>query len=773
MSKAILAVDFGTSTSSAALVANGETIPIREASSGSWSWPSAVYRDGDALLVGTLAERRKQVRPAMYRAEFKRDFGQDVPVILGDQGFPVEALVTELISALREEAERVHGAPIDRAMLTIPASYGPADPRRDLMIGAAEAAGFTVVELIPEPVAAALAPPAGEPFSDGDLVLVYDFGGGTFDAALVRMGDFQFEPDVLGHRSVEDCGGRDVDAEIIRWLRDHRPDELAALLDNPDPQSLPAQRVRLELAAIATQLKHQLSEETSAIGIFDRTHEFSLDRDDLSKLAEPIIARTVGCCAQLVRDRGLQPENLTAILLVGGSSRMPAVAASLVAQLKRPVRSAREPELAVLLGAARFAVQAPERIVQQAAEDLDERAVRWDIPGGIATMQRWLVDDGAAYGADDQLAELRLPSGTVISLRDSEGGVVRGRYAEPGTPVTSGQWLLTTARLFRPWRRQLKIPAGIAPGVSGESVYVGSGTGNVHALAAPTGASRWRHAAGAAVTSGAAVANGIVYVGCQDSTFHALDAATGDLRWDSKAEGAIYSSPAVSAGMVYFGADDGHVYALDASTGELFWKYNVGHAVRQPVLIAADTVYAPCTGGHLHALDTASGAQQWSPSVGISVGGPLAEAGTVYVSQSNGHVYALNASSGERRWIYNAQCATNAVLGTGTVYVRSNGMQMMAFDADTGAIRWQQPVPGTPSGGLVLAGDLLYTGSTDQRLYAVSTADGSVAWSCKAGANNLNSTPVVAGGVVYATFADGYVYALDALTGAGPSLEDE
>ena len=160
MSKAILAVDFGTSTSSAALVANGETIPIREASSGSWSWPSAVYRDGDALLVGTLAERRKQVRPAMYRAEFKRDFGQDVPVILGDQGFPVEALVTELISALREEAERVHGAPIDRAMLTIPASYGPADPRRDLMIGAAEAAGFTVVELIPEPVAAALAPPA-------------------------------------------------------------------------------------------------------------------------------------------------------------------------------------------------------------------------------------------------------------------------------------------------------------------------------------------------------------------------------------------------------------------------------------------------------------------------------------------------------------------------------------------------------------------------------------------------------------------------------------
>jgi outer membrane protein assembly factor BamB/actin-like ATPase involved in cell morphogenesis len=772
LSGAILAVDFGTSTSSAVLVANGETIPIREPSSGSWSWPSAVYRDGDALLVGTLAERRKQVRPALYRAEFKRDLGQDAPVILGDQGFPVEALVTELIKSLRGEAERVHGAPIERAVLTIPASYGPADPRRDLMIGAAESAGFTVVELIPEPVAAALAPPAGEPFSDGDLVLVYDFGGGTFDAALVRMGDFQFEPEVLGHRSLEDCGGRDIDAEIIRWLREHKSDELAAVLDNPDTQSLPAQRVRLELAAMATQLKHQLSEETSAIGIFDRMHEFSLDRDDLVKLAEPIIARTGGCCTQLIRDAGLQPGNVTAILLVGGSSLMPAVAVALAAQLKRPVRSAREPELAVLLGAARFAARAPGRTIAQAAEEPGERAVRWSIPGGIATMMRWLVDDRAAYGADDQLAELRLPSGTVIVLHDKEGGVVRGRYAEPGTPVTSGQWLLTTARPFRPWRRQLKVPAGIAPAVSGESVYVGSGLGSVHALATATGAFRWRHAAGAAITSGAAVANGIVYVGCQDSTLRALDAATGELRWDSKAGRAVMSTPTVSAGMVYFGADDGYVYALNAGTGESFWKQSVGHAARQPVLIAADTAYAPTTGGYLYALDTATGTARWTVGPGATHGQPLLENGTVYLSRASGNLFAFNAADGKQRWSSSTNCATNAVLDTGTVYVRNTGGQMMAFDADTGAVRWQQPVPGNPSGGLALAGDLLYAGSTDQRIYAVSTTDGSIAWSSTAG-SYLNSTPVVAGGVVYGTFADTSVCALDALTGAVPSLEDE
>ena len=103
MSDAILAVDFGTTTTSAVLVADGEIIPIEEP------------LDGTDLLIGTQATQRMQVHPESFRAEFKRDLGQDARIVLGKRGFTPVRLVTELIKALRAEAERVHGGAIDRA----------------------------------------------------------------------------------------------------------------------------------------------------------------------------------------------------------------------------------------------------------------------------------------------------------------------------------------------------------------------------------------------------------------------------------------------------------------------------------------------------------------------------------------------------------------------------------------------------------------------------------------------------------------------------------
>jgi molecular chaperone DnaK (HSP70) len=411
MSDAILVIDFGTSTSSAALVAGGETILIKEPSSGSSSWPSAVYLDDkDVLLVGSLATSRMQVRPACFRSEFKRDLGQDAPLVLGKKRFRPEQLAEKMIGALRAEAVRVHGAPVVRAVLTIPEAYGPADARRKLMIEAGEAAGFTAVELISEPVAAALAPPAGEPFSPGDLILVYDFGGGTFDAALVRIGDFQFEPDVLGHASLEDCGGRDIDAAVNEWLSKHGPAELAALLvpENPDDaQALAALRSRLELAMVAVSLKHQLSASESAVQIFDRVYELTMDRGAFTRLAQPVIMPTVECCRKLLTESGVTQENVRGILLAGGSSKMPAVAEILTAELKPPVRSARDLELSVLLGAARFASQASARWIGQSPEEPAERAVRWPIPRGTGTLLRWLVADDEVYTGDTPLADVR------------------------------------------------------------------------------------------------------------------------------------------------------------------------------------------------------------------------------------------------------------------------------------------------------------------------------------------------------------------------------
>src|ERR1700733_3035513 len=142
-SDAILAVDFGTSTTSAALVADGETTLIPEPSSGSSSWPSAAYLADGQVLVGTQATDRMEVLPENFATEFKRHLGQDAPVILGEDSFAPEKLASILIAALRTEAGRMLGRPVDRAVLTVPDAYGPADPRRAVMIAAGEAAGFS------------------------------------------------------------------------------------------------------------------------------------------------------------------------------------------------------------------------------------------------------------------------------------------------------------------------------------------------------------------------------------------------------------------------------------------------------------------------------------------------------------------------------------------------------------------------------------------------------------------------------------------------------
>src|SRR5580700_12007597 len=106
MSDAILAVDFGTSTSAAALVADGETILIEEPASGFTSWPSAAYPDGGDLVVGTEAVSRMPADPQSFAAEFKRHLGEDPPVILGDREYAPQALAAEMIRALRDEACR-------------------------------------------------------------------------------------------------------------------------------------------------------------------------------------------------------------------------------------------------------------------------------------------------------------------------------------------------------------------------------------------------------------------------------------------------------------------------------------------------------------------------------------------------------------------------------------------------------------------------------------------------------------------------------------------
>ncbi len=257
MAEPVLVVDFGTSSSAAAVVLDRGERLVKEPSSGLLSWPSAVCADGDRLLVGSAAEHRKRAEPSCYRAEFKRDLGERAPVPLGDRPYPVSALVAAVLAEFRSQGQVMIGRGIDRLVVTVPASYGPIDPRREAMLAAGAAAGFRSVELLAEPVAAAHATVAGEPFTPGETVLVYDFGGGTFDTALVRIGPDGASHTVLGHAALDDCGGRDIDALLAGRIRERGRDWLEPLLGAGGAGAL---RAQLELGDFVRRIKHQLTE---------------------------------------------------------------------------------------------------------------------------------------------------------------------------------------------------------------------------------------------------------------------------------------------------------------------------------------------------------------------------------------------------------------------------------------------------------------------------------------------------------------------------------
>lgn len=447
MSEPMLVVDFGTSTSSAALVVGDSVRLVKEPASGSWCWPSAVCLDGENLLVGTAAERLRRIDPLVYRAEFKRDLGDPVPIVLGDKSFRPEDLVAEFIVALRQQAQRLCDQQLHRLVLTVPASYAVADTRRDLMIDAGVAAGFAEVELLTEPVAAAFAPVAGAPIRSGELVLVYDLGGGTFDAALVRTGE-DGQHEVLGHGSLEDVGGRDIDATLFAHVRELGGDGFADQLDTAaadQPRRLAAHRMRTELADFVRQVKHQLSDAPSARDFFSPALlPVVVDRAELTTMVSSSLRRTVRCCVEVLASAGVEPGELTAALLVGGSTRMPVVAETVAAELGVPLRFAEDPSTAVVHGAANWVQRAGLRGVGPWSCGDGKFPVRWRLPGDTGTIVRWLVEPGDRFGGGEPLVVVRVADGALWRLfAGDHPGVLASRHASVGDRIVSGQWLVT------------------------------------------------------------------------------------------------------------------------------------------------------------------------------------------------------------------------------------------------------------------------------------------------------------------------------------------
>lgn len=232
----IASIDIGTSYSSICILGpDGKARPVDISTGASmfgskYSLPSAVFVDekGD-VLVGQAAMNSRKHKPQNFRMEFKRNLGEEIPILLGDRSFRPEELYTELFRHMKARAEKVSDEPIGKVYLTYPASYG--EKRREKLRAAAKAAGLFDLELVDEPTAAAMCYCAEGYIKDGQTLLVYDFGGGTFDVSLIRYQSGQFE--LLSEPAgLERCGGMDIDYLIAQDMREAIEKEIPGSWEN-------------------------------------------------------------------------------------------------------------------------------------------------------------------------------------------------------------------------------------------------------------------------------------------------------------------------------------------------------------------------------------------------------------------------------------------------------------------------------------------------------------------------------------------------------------
>ena len=270
------------------------------------------------------------------------------------------------------------------------------------------------------------------------------------------------------------------------------------------------------------------------------------------------------------------------------------------------------------------------------------------------------------------------------------------------------------------WRIELEGNRWLT--ASGSVIYTSSGD-HLYAIAADSGDIRWKYFTGRIYDSTPAVAQGLVYVGSWNGNFHAVDAATGDIVWQFDTESGIRSSPAVSEGVVYVLARGGTLYALDASTGGLRWEHQLeGRGHYQSPAVANGVVYVG-GGQHLYAVNAATGGLVWRADQRVMSDSGLAIAGGIIYLNTRSGVAAVDTATGDLLWEYSTDIrAPSPTVVDGVVYLGSWNKRLQAVDAATGRSLWQYETGDQIYSKPAVAGEVVYFGSVDDHLYALSTS---------------------------------------------------
>ncbi|HEX6198255.1 MAG TPA: Hsp70 family protein [Jiangellaceae bacterium] len=371
-----LGIDLGT-TFSAAATWRDERAEICSLGDRSASVPSVVLlRDDSSFLTGDAAHRRGATEPQRVAREFKRRFGDPTPIILGGSPHSAEALTARLLRAIVDDVAEREGAAPEKICISHPANWGAY--KKDLLQQTLRLAELDQpVEFATEPEAAAVFYATQRPLEPGAAVAVYDLGGGTFDAAIVRRTEDGFV--IAGKpEGIERLGGVDFDAAVFNHVREALDGKLDEL-DEDDPAVVSAV---LRLRAECVAAKEALSSDTDAtipVLLPGFTSEVRLTRTELETMVRPVLLESIGALRRTLDSAGVAADDLHAVLLVGGSSRMPIVAQLISAELGRPVVVDAHPKHAIALGAAWIA-SGRAGISDAPAPADGSQTEPWDVP---------------------------------------------------------------------------------------------------------------------------------------------------------------------------------------------------------------------------------------------------------------------------------------------------------------------------------------------------------------------------------------------------------
>jgi len=345
-----LGVDLGTSNTVAVMRgADGRSRTLLF--DGSPILPSAVYVEPNGtIVVGRDAVHSARLEPARFEPNPKRRI-DDGAVLLGDREVPVTQLLGAVLTRVVEEFRRTVGGPVTpRVTITCPAAWGAT--RRLVLSDSAAAAGLGPVRLVPEPVAAAtyFTQVLGKAVPVGSVVVVHDFGAGTFDASVVARTASGFE--VLAVDGRDDIGGLDVDEAIIGFVRKLSVERDAALWARLErPTTVDDRRARRLLWDDVRFAKERLSRQPAAdLNVPLLGFDVHLTREELEGLAQPVVEQTIRVTQGVIRWAKLPEGRLAGVFLVGGSSRMPLVGTLLHRALGEPPVVIDSPELVVAEG---------------------------------------------------------------------------------------------------------------------------------------------------------------------------------------------------------------------------------------------------------------------------------------------------------------------------------------------------------------------------------------------------------------------------------------